>query len=133
MKVVPINIAHLLIAATIGLSNTSAAQQTGLHRTDLQRHDLSIQGWETIQARAAFDPGTVAPKHRHPGDEIVYVLQGTLEFQLEGKSPLTLKAGDVLFISAGVAHSAKNVGTNEATELSTYVVEKGKPLVEWMK
>jgi quercetin dioxygenase-like cupin family protein len=133
MKVVPIKVFCALVTATLVISNSAYAQQTGIHHTDLQRHDLSIPGWETIQTKATIDPGIVAPRHRHPGDEIVYVLQGTLEFQLDGNLPLTLKPGDVLFIPAGVAHSAKNVGTDEAAELSTYVVEKGKPLVEWIK
>jgi quercetin dioxygenase-like cupin family protein len=69
------------------------------------------------------------PKHRHPGEEIIYVLEGALEYQVEGKPPVTLKAGDVLFIPAGVVHSAKNVGSGPGAELGTYVVEKGKPLV----
>ena len=65
----------------------------------------------------------------HPGAEIAYVIEGLLEYQLEGKPPVTLKAGDALFIPAGVVHSAKNVGSGNAAELATYVVEKGKPLV----
>ena len=50
-------------------------------RTDLQRHDLSIPGRETVQVRVDFDPGATAPKHTHPGEEIVYVLEGTLEYR----------------------------------------------------
>ena len=50
--------------------------------------------------------------------------------EVEGKPPVTLKAGDVLFIPAGTIHAAKNVGSGNAAELATYVVEKGKPLVE---
>jgi quercetin dioxygenase-like cupin family protein len=52
-----------------------------------------------------------------------------LEYQLEGKPPVTLRAGEVLFIPAGTIHSAKNVGSVNAAELATYIVEKGKPLV----
>jgi quercetin dioxygenase-like cupin family protein len=74
-----------------------------------------------------------APKHRHPGEEIIYVLEGSLEYRLEGRPPVTLKSGEVLFVPAGVAHSATNVGTGEASELATYIVEKGKPLVELVK
>ena len=73
-------------------------------------------------------PGCVAPKHSHPGEEIVYVIEGLLEYQLEGRPPVTLKAGEVLFIPAGTIHSAKNVGSGNAAELATYIVEKGKPL-----
>jgi quercetin dioxygenase-like cupin family protein len=43
--------------------------------------------------------------------------------------PVTLKAGEALFIPAGTIRAAKNVGTGNAAELATYIVEKGKPLV----
>jgi quercetin dioxygenase-like cupin family protein len=48
---------------------------------------------------------------------------------VEGQPPVTLTAGDVLFIPAGTIHSARNVGTGRATELATYIVDKGKPLL----
>ena len=93
------------------------------------RHDLSVPGREAIQARVEIDPGVTFPKHWHPGEEIIYVLEGTLEYEVEGKPPTRLKTGDVLFIPAGTVHSAKNVGIGNGAELGTYVVEKGKPLV----
>jgi len=65
----------------------------------------------------------------HPGEEIIYVLEGTWEYTVEGKPPVTLKAGDVLFIPPGTIHSARNVGAGRAAELATYIVEKGKPLI----
>jgi quercetin dioxygenase-like cupin family protein len=104
-------------------------QQSGIKRTDLQRHDLSIPAHETVQVRIDFDPGAVAPRHSHPGEEIIYVLEGLLEYQVGGEPPRTLKAGDVLFIPAGVIHAAKNVGSSKGSELATYIVKKGKPLV----
>ena len=48
-----------------------------------------------------------SPWHTHPGEEIIYVLEGSLEYQLKGEPPVTLKAGDVLFIPAGAIHTAK--------------------------
>jgi quercetin dioxygenase-like cupin family protein len=133
MKMNHLAAAIVLAAASALAPHVALAQQTGVHRTDLQRHDLSIPGWETTQARVDIDPGMTAPNHRHPGEEIIYVLTGTLEYQLQGKPPVTLKAGDVLFVPAGIIHSAKNVGHDTASELATYVVEKGKPLVELIK
>jgi quercetin dioxygenase-like cupin family protein len=121
--------AAVLIAGNGATLQGATAQQNGLTRTDLQRHDLSIPGREAIQVRVGFAPGAVAPRHSHPGEEIVYVLEGSLEYEVDGQPPVTLKAGDVLFIPAGVIHGAKNVGTDNAAELATYVVEKGKPLV----
>jgi quercetin dioxygenase-like cupin family protein len=53
--------------------------------------------------------------------------------EVEGKPPVTLKAGDVLFIPAGTIHAAKNVGSGNAAELATYVLEKGKTLITLVK
>ena len=103
------------------------ARPAGTTRTDLQRHDLSITGHEVLQARVDFAPGASFPRHTHPGEEIIYVLTGTLEYEVAGK-PVTLKAGEVLFVPAGTVHAARNVGTGPAAELATYVLEKGKPL-----
>jgi quercetin dioxygenase-like cupin family protein len=109
--------------------HSTQAQQAGITRTDVQRHDLTVPGREVIQVRVDFAPGVAFGKHSHPGEEIAYVLDGTLEYQFEGRPPVTLKAGDAVFIPAGTVHAAKNVGTGNAAELATYIVEKGKPLV----
>ncbi|OQP40995.1 cupin [Niastella yeongjuensis] len=119
-----------LIVLLFVFTGTSFAQQAGIKRTDLQKHDLSIPGREMVQVRVDIAPGVTAAKHNHPGEEVIYVLEGELEYQLEGKPPVTLKAGEVLFIPAGVAHTAKNVGKTNGAELATYIVEKGKPLVK---
>jgi len=123
-------VALLIIASSFALY--VGAQQPGTKRTDLQRHDLSAPGREVVQVRVDFDPGYVAPRHTHPGEEIIYVLEGTLEYQIDGK-PVTVKPGDVLFVPAGTVHSVKNVGTSNGAELATYVVEKGKPLITLVK
>lgn len=131
-------ISRIIAAASLALATSSfalpaaQAQSVG-HRTDLQRHDLSIPGHEAIQVRVDLDPGATFPDHRHPGEEIIYILEGTMEYRLQGRPPVTLKRGDVLFVPAGVVHSATNVGTDNASELATYIVEKGKPLVELVK
>jgi quercetin dioxygenase-like cupin family protein len=110
--------------------HVARAQQVGSKRIDLQRHDLSIAGREVVQAIVELDPGVTSARHTHPGEEIVYVLEGApLEYQLEGRPPVTLKPGEVLFIPAGTVHAAKNVGREKGAELATYIVEKGKPLL----
>ncbi|WP_370872659.1 cupin domain-containing protein [Pseudomonas sp. FP2196] len=103
--------------------------QQGLSRTDLVRQDLGADDREVIQARVDFEPGVTSPKHAHPGVEVAYVISGTFEYRLEGRAPVTLKAGDSLFIPAGVAHVASNVGKEKASELATYIVKKGEPLL----
>jgi quercetin dioxygenase-like cupin family protein len=125
-------LAVLIVGGSLAL-HVARAQQPGIRRTDLQRHDLSAPGREVVQVRVDFDPGVAFGKHSHPGEEIVYVIEGSLEYEVEGKPPVTLKAGDVLFIPAGTIHAAKNVGSGNGAELATYVVEKGKPLVVMVK
>lgn len=121
-------VAVLIFAGSVAL-RVARSQQTGIKRTELQRHDLSIPGREVIQVRADFPSGAAVPKHTHPGEEVVYVLEGTLEFQLEGQPPVTVKAGEVFFVPAGTIHTAKNVSGGNSMVLSAYIVEKGKPLL----
>jgi quercetin dioxygenase-like cupin family protein len=125
-------VAVLIVASGLAL-HVALSQQPEIKRTDLQRHDLSVPGREVIQVRVELAPGVSFPKHTHPGEEIIYVLEGSLEYEVEGKPPVTLKAGEVLFIPAGTVHAARNVGSGNAAELATYVVEKGKPLVVLVK
>jgi quercetin dioxygenase-like cupin family protein len=129
MKITRILAAATLIAASGLALHMAQAQLAGTKRIDLQRHDLSAPGREVVQARVEIAPGVTAARHSHHGEEIIYVLEGVLEYQIDGKPPVTLKAGDVFFVPAGAIHSAKNVGTGTGAELATYVVEKGKPLV----
>jgi quercetin dioxygenase-like cupin family protein len=121
-------VALVIAGSGLGLHVTQA-QQPGVTRTDVVRHDLDVPGRELIQVRVDFGQGAAFGKHSHPGAEIAYVLEGTLEYRLEGQPPVTLKAGEAVFIPAGAIHAARNVGTGKATELATYIVEKGKPLV----
>jgi quercetin dioxygenase-like cupin family protein len=104
----------------------------GTTRTDLQRYDLSIPGREVLQARVDFAPGAFFPRHKHPGEEVIYVIAGTIEYEVDGK-PVVVTAGDVLFIPDGVVHAARNTGADPAAELATYVLEKGKPLTVFEK
>ena len=133
MKTTRIMAMAALIAGGGSALHVQATQRPGVRRTDLQRHDLGVPGREVVQARVDFDRGAVSPRHTHPGEEIVYVLEGTLEYEVEGKPPVTLGAGDVLFIPARTIHAARNVGSGNGAELATYVVEKGKPLVVTVK
>ena len=128
MKTIRTMAAAALIVAS-ALAPHAALTQPGIKRTDLQRHDLSVPGREVIQVLVEFAPGVAFPKHSHPGEEIAYVVEGALEYALEGRPPVTVKAGEALFIPAGTPHAVKNVGSGNAAELATYVVEKGKPLV----
>ena len=122
-------VAIIILGIIAFLIPNQIAAQTGIKRTNLQQQDLSVPGRETVQARIDFEPHTAFGKHSHPGEEIIYVLEGSLEYQVNDDKPVTLKAGEVLFIPAGVVHSARNNSNAKASELATYIVEKGKPIL----
>jgi quercetin dioxygenase-like cupin family protein len=132
MKTTRVMAVALLIVASALVLHVVRAQQPGSKRTDLQRHDLSAPGREVIQVRVDFDPGYAAPMHTHHGEEIIYVIEGTLEYEIGGKKS-RVKAGDVLFVPAGTPHTAANIGGDNGAELATYVVEKGTPLITLVK
>ena len=131
-KFVTIAIAIVSLGA-LAVCGTALAWQAGIKRTQLQRHDLSASGREVIQVRVDFATGTAFGNHSHPGEEIIYVIEGVLEYKVQGKPPVTLKAGEVLFVPAGTIHSARNAGSGNAAELATYIVQKGKPLLVMVK
>ena len=134
-----VSIATALLAGTWGLQDSSAqtpaapAAPTGFKRVELQKHDLATPGREAVMARGEFQAGATVPKHTHPGDEVSYVLEGEITVEVEGQPATTLKAGQAFFVPAGKVHSAKNASKAAAAVLSTYVVEKGKPLATPVK
>ena len=124
--------AALLIAtgSTLPVAQAHEVSLGDIKRTNLLRNDLSTAGREVIQVLVEFGPGVSAVRHSHPGEKLVFVTEGSLEYQLDGRPPLTVKAGEALFIPHGTPHAVKNVGSVKATELATYIVEKGKPLLK---
>ena len=124
-------VAVLIVGSGLAL-HVARAQQPGIKRTDLQRHDLSVPGREVVQVRVELDSaGVVFPKHAHPGEEIVYVVEGALEYEVDRHVPPVHAQG-----RRGPVHPGRNpprgenLGSSNAAELATYIVEKGKPLVD---
>jgi len=104
------------------------AQQPGFTRKLLQDQNLSVPERHAVQALAEFIPGGAAGRHTHPGEELGYVVEGTLLLDVDGQPPRTLKAGEAFFVEAGKVHDGKNIGSGPAKVLATYIVEKGKPV-----
>jgi len=118
----------LLIAAAAAL----AAQQPTITRTVLQQADISVPGREAVTVRAEIPMGGTTGRHTHPGEEITYVLEGTLTLEIDGAAARTLKAGDAFFVPAGKVHNA-TASSGKATAIANYIVEKGKPLTTPVK
>ncbi|MFN8062948.1 MAG: cupin domain-containing protein [Vicinamibacterales bacterium] len=110
-----------------------AAQQAGFTRMIVQQADLSVPGREAVTARAEFTvPGASVGRHTHFGEEIGYVIEGTITVEIDGAAK-TLKTGEAFIIPNGKPHNATNAGAGKAAILATYIVEKGKPLATPVK
>jgi quercetin dioxygenase-like cupin family protein len=117
----------LVAVLALGSMTAVLAQAPAFKRTVLQTMELSVAGREAVTAKAELPGGVSSGRHTHPGEEIGYLLEGSVAVELDGQTK-TLKAGDVFAIPAGKVHAATNTGTAPATIVSTYIVEKGKPL-----
>ena len=120
------------IAIGVGVDRVALAQQqpSGIKRTILLRTDEpGSQTHEAVMGVAEIAPGATSGRHRHPGIEIGYVLEGSVTLEQEGKPARVLKAGDSFNNGAGV-HNATNTGKAPVKILAVYLVEKGKPVAE---
>jgi quercetin dioxygenase-like cupin family protein len=125
--------AAVTAAALVAITVAAAAQQPAFKRTELQRADLSAPGREVVQAIAEFPPGAAVGRHTHPGEEVAYILEGTVLLEVDGKPAATKKAGEYFIIPAGTIHNATNNSKGNAKVLATYIVEKGKPVATPVK
>jgi quercetin dioxygenase-like cupin family protein len=110
------------------LSAVAAQAPAPFKRTVLQQGDLSAPGREAVMALAEIQPAAAAGRHTHPGEEIAYVLAGPVVIEIDGKPAKTYQTGEVFMIPPSTVHNAKNTGTAAVKIVSTYVIEKGKPV-----
>lgn len=122
------NVTKTLAAVAACAAIAALAQQAvPIKRTMLQKQDLTAER-EVVMAEAEIAAGGLAARHTHPGVEAGYVLEGAMTLEVEGEAPRKLKAGDSFSIPYGRVHSAIVTADGPAKIVSTYVVEKGKPL-----
>jgi quercetin dioxygenase-like cupin family protein len=108
-------------AAADGLAAT-------LRRTEVQRGSSSIPGREIVQVLTEIPVGVESGWHTHPGEEVGYILAGTVEIRIEGRTTSTLHEGDGFLIPSRTPHDARDLGPGTGRMLSTYLVEIGEPL-----
>jgi quercetin dioxygenase-like cupin family protein len=118
------------VGVGIGVDRVAFAQQPGIKRTILLRaDDPGSANYEAVMAIAEIAPGAMSGRHRHPGIEVAYILEGSVIIEREGQPPVTVNAGETIKNDAAV-HNARNPGTKPVKILAVYLVEKGKPMAE---
>lgn len=104
-----------------------------LKRTELQHEQSSIPGREIVQVLTEIPPGVESGWHTHPGEEVGFIVDGTVEMRFEDRPSLQLEAGDGFLIPPGTPHNAYDVGPAVGRMLSTYIVEIGKPIASFVQ
>jgi len=99
-----------------------------LRRTEVQHVSSSIPGREIVQVLTEIPVGVSSGWHHHPGEEVGYIVRGTVRMEIRDAATLTLNAGDGFLIPPGVPHNATDLGPEVGHMLSTYIVEVGQPL-----
>ncbi len=117
------------LSAFVLLGATAASAQPQLiHRETLQTRDVPAPAWRSQLVRVSVDKGGLVARHTHPGLEIGYIEQGQAEVKIKGRPDQALHRGDSFAVLADTPHSVQNTGPGELVILSTYVVDKSKPL-----
>lgn len=121
----------LVVAAFCSLSlllATPAAQQPTVTRKILLKEDSAIPGYEEDLVTVEIPAGGREGRHTHPGSVMIYVQEGTLTFDYEGKPTATYKPGDAFYVEPGKIHEGSNNGKTPVKVLAIFVLKKGMPM-----
>jgi quercetin dioxygenase-like cupin family protein len=118
-------------SGTPGQSEPADALAATLKRTEVQRGPLSIPGREMVQVRTEIPVGVASGWHTHPGEEVGYIVAGTVQMEIQDQPTVILQAGDGFLIPPRVAHNATDLGPETGQMLSTYIVEIGQPIASF--
>jgi quercetin dioxygenase-like cupin family protein len=120
-----VGVVVILLGSRVLSSQENLKGGTVLQRTELK----AAPGWEAILVLRILPPGVESGKHTQSGNEIVYIQEGSVVFEAQGKPPVTLKSGEAFTTVAGEVHNVKNASSSApAKALAFYVAKKGTPL-----
>jgi quercetin dioxygenase-like cupin family protein len=118
--------------ALLTIAATDSSDLSG--RTELKRAELSgAPAMVVVSSIIEIRTGEELARHLHHGIETGYVVQGSL-VQYPGKEPTVLQTGTVIMNARDVPHAGFKVVGREPLKLFTvHIVDKDKPLYEWVQ
>jgi quercetin dioxygenase-like cupin family protein len=116
---------------TVNETESADALAATLQRTEVQRGPLSIPGREMVQVRTEIPVCVASGWHTHPGEEVGYIIAGTVQMEIQDQTTLILSAGDGFLIPPRIPHNATDLGPGTGQMLSTYIVEIGQPIASF--
>jgi quercetin dioxygenase-like cupin family protein len=99
-----------------------------LKRTEIQHATSSIPGRDIVQVLTEIPVDVSSGWHHHPGEEVGYIVAGTVRMERRDGDTTVLNAGDGFLIPPGVPHNATDLGPDTGRMLSTYIVRTGEPV-----
>jgi quercetin dioxygenase-like cupin family protein len=100
---------------------------------EVARYELTgpQAGLEAILVDVTAVPGAPSIAHRHPGFVVGYVLDGEMQFAINGEAPRIVKTGATFFEPAGALHTTGSTAKPDRPVrfLAFMVVPKGSPPV----
>ncbi|MBQ0896560.1 cupin domain-containing protein [Micromonospora sp. U56] len=101
-----------------------------MKRTELQRHPASVPGKLIVQTLFEIPVGLASGRHSHPGEEVGYLIHGTVAMEFDDRPTFTIHAGEPFLIPPHTIHNARNITDHTTTRmLSTYLANENEPLV----
>jgi quercetin dioxygenase-like cupin family protein len=129
-------LAPALLACLGALGLPAAAQEPGLARPNLVLRDV-VEGMprgerqEVQVMTATIRPGDRTPFHTHRFPVTVYVLEGAFTLEMEGREPVTVRAGQAMVEPPGVRMTGYNRSADAPLRvLIVYVTEPGMPFLD---
>lgn len=99
-----------------------------LKRTEIQHAASSIPGRDIVQVLTEIPDGVSSGWHHHPGEEVGYIVAGTVRMERRDADTQVLEAGSGFLIPPGVPHNATDLGPGTGRMLSTYIVRTGEAI-----
>jgi quercetin dioxygenase-like cupin family protein len=130
------SVASCALCSLTGFIATDASAQTppatngtpGVTRKILSQTDGPTPGYVTLVVDIEIEPGVMIGRHTHPGIESAYMLDGGFDLPIEGQQTVAFKPGMGVVVPANTPHAGGKNGDKKSHIVSTYIVEKGKPL-----
>jgi quercetin dioxygenase-like cupin family protein len=117
------------IASEASAQGVPAVVTSGYTRKVLSQIDGPTPGYVTILVEAELQLGGTIGRHTHPGIESTYILEGSVEIPIQGQPTRSYKQGEYYEIPPGAPHAGGKPAGTKVRFVTTYVVEKDKPLV----
>lgn len=121
-------------AAGAAVEHALSAPKSAVSRVELVTADLAgVPGKEVRMYTTELAPGAITPRHRHPGQYFVYVLDGTGSLEQEGGTERALGPGSAYFLDDAALgdeswHTVWNTDSARPLKsLAILITDKGKP------